>query len=272
MRPRVLPVLTLAGKQMVKTIRFADPKYLGDPFNALRLFNAKEVDEMIVLDITASREGRSPDMAFVADLSGECFMPLAFGGGISSVDQVEKLLAAGVEKVILNSALFERGQLLRDASREFGSQAIVASVDVQKRRVGGHRVVRRKRDRLVAEGAPARWVVELQNEGAGEVLLTSTDRDGTAQGYDLGLVASCREHLTVPLVACGGAGSIRDLGSVLTAGADGAAAGRLFTTHGRHMASLVSYPDPDVIEDLATDPGSGPKAGSARRSIENGVM
>lgn len=246
-------MLSLAGRQMVKTVRFANPKYLGDPFNALRVFNTKEVDEIVILDITASRERRSPDIGFVADLAGECFMPVAFGGGITTISQAENVLAAGVEKVVLNSALFGRVDLLGEVMREFGSQAVVASVDVQLKRRGGHRVVRRKGDRLVAEGEPTEWLSELQRAGAGEILVAAVDRDGTAVGYDIDLVAKCRSVTTVPLIVCGGAGSTDDLRAVLAAGAHGAAAGRLFTTHGRHMASLVSYPTPGEIEDLATE-------------------
>jgi cyclase len=238
----VIPVVTLDGESMVKTMRFADPKYLGDPRNALRIFNTKQVDELVVLDITASAQGRSPDLELVRELAGECFMPLAYGGGVTTVAEVEDLFRAGVEKVVINTSLIAEPELAAKAASEFGSQSIVASIDVRRRRRG--------RLDLATGGDPVAWAAELADRGVGEILLTAIDRDGTAEGYDLDLIRTVSAAVSVPVVACGGAGSLADLAAALEAGASGAAAGRMFVTHGKHRASLVSYPTPEEVEAL----------------------
>jgi cyclase len=235
--------MTLDGESMVKTLRFDNAKYLGDPRNALRIFNTKQVDELVILDITATRQGRAPDLELVRELAGECFMPLAYGGGVSTVDQVEDLFRVGVEKVVVNTALTTEPELVAKATAEFGSQSIVASIDVRRRR--------RNKVEVVGVGPdPVAWARRQAEQGAGELLLTAVERDGTAEGYDLDLVADVAGSVPVPVVACGGAGSLDDLGAVLRAGAAGAAAGRMFVTHGKHRASLVSYPTPEQIEGL----------------------
>ena len=239
---------------MVKTVAFADPKYLGDPVNALRIFNTKEVDEIVILDITASEQGRQPDLGFVRELAGECFMPVSYGGGVRTVDQVEGLLRAGVEKVVVNTAFLNEPSLAADMARSVGSQAVTGSIDVKKKRLGGHRVANTASGVRVTGHDPLDWARRLEGEGVGEILLTSVDRDGTAAGYDLDLVGSIAGSLSVPVVACGGAGSHNDLRAVLQTGA-AAAAGRLFVTHGRHLASLVSYPAPDEVEAMANPTG-----------------
>ena len=250
LRPRVIPVLTITGSQMVKTRRFGDPIYLGDPFNTVRIFNTKEVDELVILDITATSEGRPPDVEFIRDLAGECFMPLSYGGGIDTEECAGAILAAGCEKVVVNSEFLRRPEFVEELAAAFGSQAVVASVDVGHRRRRGPRVVRTSGGVSFTDRPPIEWLVELERRGAGEVLLASVDRDGTAEGYDTDLVRACSAAVDVPVIACGGAGSTSDLADVLMAGAAAAAAGRLFVTHGRHRAALISYPESDVIEGL----------------------
>lgn len=245
----MIPVVTLDHEASVKTVRFANPKYLGDPRNALRIFNTKQVDEIVILDITASKAGRSPDVGFVAELASECFMPAAFGGGVRTVAEVEALFRSGIEKVVLNSALAESTSVLSEAALEFGNQSIVVSIDVRRPRIGRPKVVVPS-GRAPEVDDPVAWARRVADLGAGEILLTSVDRDGTASGYDLDLVNRVAAAVSVPVVACGGAASLDDLRSVLSAGASAAAAGRLFVTHGKHMASLVSYPAPAVIEAL----------------------
>lgn len=249
LRPRVIPIVTLDHEASVKTVRFSNPKYLGDPRNALRIFNTKQVDELVVLDITASRVGRRPDPGFVAELAGECFMPVAFGGGVRSVDDVESLLRAGVEKIVLNSVLAEDATVLTAAAHAFGSQSIVASIDVRRHRFGRTKVVVAG-ERSAPTDDPVAWARRVVDLGAGEILLTAIDRDGTGSGFDLELVGKVSAAVSVPVIACGGAGSVEDLAAGLRAGAAGVAAGRLFVTHGKHMASLVSYPPPETIEAL----------------------
>jgi cyclase len=241
--------MTLDGEAMVKTTRFADPLYLGDPRNAVRVFNTKQVDELVILDITATRQDRGPDLDLVRELAGECFMPVAYGGGVTTVAEVEDLFRAGVEKVVINSASLRDPELLAKAAGEFGRQSVVAGIDVRRGR--------RRRLELVGPTSrgirlpdPVAWAQEVAGLGAGEIFLTAVHRDGTAEGYDLDLVADVAGAVDVPVVACGGAGSTADLSAVLRAGAAGAAAGRLFTCHGKHRASLVSYPHPEEVEAL----------------------
>jgi cyclase len=250
LRPRVIPVLTLQGSSLVKTTRFADPQYLGDPINALRIFNTKEVDELVILDITATRESRAPDVRFLRELTSECFMPVAFGGGIASLAVAEAVLGVGVEKVVVNSAAVTDQNLVRALAVGLGSQAVVVSIDVKRGRLGRHRVTSSS-GAVKSQGAdPCAWAREMEVCGAGEILLTSVDRDGTAEGYDLPLVQRVADAVDVPVVACGGAGNFDDLRAVLEAGAAAAGAGRMFVTHGKHRASLVSYLTTSQIEAL----------------------
>jgi cyclase len=235
---------------MVKTQRFEKPTYLGDPINAVRVLNSKEVDELIILDITASREGRAPDPAVLVDLASECFMPVCYGGGVGSIDDAEAVLRCGFEKVALNTAAVERPGLVRELADRFGSQAVVVSIDVDHGR-RGYRVRTPGRRRGPDVGTPDAWARRVVDEGAGEVLLTATDRDGTGAGYDLALIASVAAAVDVPVLAVGGAGSLEDIAQALAAGAAGAVAGRLFLTRGPHLAALVSYPSPEAIEGLA---------------------
>lgn len=251
LRPRVIPVMTLDGEQMVKTMGFDRPIYLGDPFNAVRIFNTKEVDELVILDITATSQRRVPDLDFITDLAGECFMPLAYGGGVDSAEAAGAILSVGVEKIVVNSGLLDRPQLANDLVAAFGSQSVVASVDVKHRRLRGSRVVRGASYGVdFTDREPLVWLRDLEARGVGEVLLTSVDRDGSAAGYDLDLIGSCASSVGIPVVACGGAGTTADLAAALAAGAAAAAAGRMFVTHGRHRAALVSYPDPELVEGL----------------------
>lgn len=249
LRPRAIPVVTLDGEAMVKTLRFADAVYLGDPRNALRLFNTKQVDELVILDITASRQGRAPDLSLVRELAGECFMPVAYGGGVTTVAEMEELFRAGVEKVVVNTAALVDPEIVAKGAAEFGRQSVVVSIDVRRRRRGRLEVVGPS-SRGTWRPDPVELAREVADRGAGELLVTAVDRDGTAEGYDLELVRAVAAGVEVPVVACGGAGSTADLSAALRAGAAGAAAGRLFTCHGKHRASLVSYPSPEEVEAL----------------------
>lgn len=241
-RARVIPCLLLRGHGLVKTRKFKDPVYVGDPVNAVRIFSEKEVDELVLLDIDASREGRGPDYELVAEIAGECFMPVAYGGGVRSLEQVRKLIRSGVEKVVINSAACESVAVIREAADVFGSQAVVVGVDVRKTLLGGYKVV--------AKSASVETRLKLEEHvrnvvaaGAGEIFLNSVDRDGQMAGYDLDLIRSVTQCVDVPVVACGGAGSVDHLTqAVRDAGASAVSAGSMFVFHGRHRAVLINYP------------------------------
>lgn len=241
-RPRVIPCLLLRGNGLVKTRRFRDPVYVGDPVNAVRIFSEKEADEIVVLDIDASREGREPNYELVAEIAGEAFMPVAYGGGVRTLEQMRRLIRSGVEKVVVNSAAIESTSVLSEGAAVFGSQAIVGGIDVKRTLLGGYRVVA-KSGTVEAKVALEEHLARLVSAGAGEIFLNSVDRDGMMGGYDLDLIRKVALRVTVPVVACGGAGKIEHLSEAIRdGGASAVAAGSLFVFHGKHRAVLINYP------------------------------
>ena len=243
----MIPCLLLDGGGLVKTVRFKSPRYLGDPLNAVRIFNEKEVDELLLLDIRAWRGAGSIAWELVGKIATECFMPVCYGGGVTTLDQFRRLFAGGVEKVAINTAALERPELIGAAAREFGSQAVVVAIDVRKRFFGGAGAVSRGGSRWSGKD-PVAWAREAEQAGAGELLLTSVDRDGTRRGYDLELVRAVTAAVRIPVIACGGAGSLTDLRAALDAGASAMAAGSLFVFHGPHQAVLITYPERRELE------------------------
>ncbi|MCD6681073.1 MAG: AglZ/HisF2 family acetamidino modification protein [Burkholderiaceae bacterium] len=241
-RPRVIPCLLLRGNGLVKTRRFRDPVYVGDPVNAVRIFSEKEADEIVVLDIDASREGREPNYELVAEIAGEAFMPVAYGGGVRTLEQMRRLIRSGVEKVVVNSAAVESTSVLSEGAAVFGSQAIVAGIDVKRTLLGGYRVVA-KSGTVEAKVVLDEHLARLVAAGAGEIFLNSVDRDGMMGGYDLDLIRKVALRVTVPVVACGGAGKLEHLSEAIRdGGASAVAAGSLFVFHGKHRAVLINYP------------------------------
>ena len=249
LNPRVIPSLLLSNGGLVKTQRFAAPKYVGDPINAVRIFNDKEVDELMVLDIDATREARGPDFELIEQLAGECFMPLCYGGGIRSFDDARTLFGLGVEKVAIQSAFLQDHTLLRRIASHAGEQAVVASIDVEKTWLGKHKA-------RAATGVRPRssdWRLLLREavaNGAGEVLLTSVERDGMMKGMDLPLIDEASRSIEVPLIAAGGAGSLADIRAAVAAGANAVAAGAFFVFHGPHRAVLITYPRYEELKAL----------------------
>jgi cyclase len=250
LRHRIIPVLTIDERRLVKTVRFRDPRYLGDPLNAVRLFNEKEVDEIVILDIGATRHDRAPDFAFIEDLASECFMPMAYGGGITTFDHVARTLALGVEKVVMNTVAVENPSVITAAADAYGSQAVVGSIDVRRRwsrkpvavTHGGTRSTKRH---------PVELAQAMVRAGAGELLLTAIGRDGRMEGYDLELIKEVTAAVSVPVIACGGAGALEDLRlAVHEGGASAASAGSLFVYQGKHKAVLVNFPSQDVRDKL----------------------
>lgn len=252
-RPRIIPCLLISEERLIKTVRFSEDNYIGDPLNAVRIFNNLEVDELIVLDVSATVAGKSPDMRFIRKIAGECFMPLTYGGAVSSISQIEEILSIGVEKVAINSFAFEYSALVNDASKLFGSQCIVAGIDVRTGKDGKY-CVYSQRGKKDSGQCPVGWAKAMENDGAGEILLTSIDRDGTWSGYDLELIKKVSDSVTIPVIANGGAGSIEDLRTALTYGlASAAAAGSMFVYQKKGCGVLISYPDSDCIENLCTN-------------------
>jgi cyclase len=241
-RQRVIPCLLLRKAGLYKTVQFKDPKYVGDPINAVRIFNEKEVDELIFLDIEASVAGRSPDLSMLKSIAGECFMPLCYGGGVKSLQDIEKILKVGVEKVSVNAALVEHPDFVREATRIHGSSTIVAAIDFKRSLFG--KTTAWIRSGTVNTGKPlldmARYAEDL---GVGEILLNSIDRDGTMKGYDVEVIRSVTDAVRVPVIVCGGAGSLEHLhGAIHEGRASAVAAGSFFVFVGRHRAVLITYP------------------------------
>lgn len=244
---RVIPVLLLKNDGLVKTVSFGDTTYVGDPINAVRIFNEKEVDELLFIDIQATKEKRKPNFELVSRISREAFMPFGYGGGIRNLDDMSRLFRLGVEKVSLNSYAIENPDFVEKAAHKFGSQSVVASIDVKKVALGKHWVFDYRNSSTTQLDA-VEFAVLMERKGAGEILLNSVDRDGTFDGYDIDIVRKVSLSVKVPVIALGGAGSLEDFRkAVKEGGASAVAAGSLFVFHGKHRAVLITYPDKDDL-------------------------
>jgi len=239
---RVIPCLLLSGRRLVKTINFRNPIYVGDPINAIKIFNEKEVDELILLDIRATIENKTPQYALISEIASECFMPLCYGGGINNLDDIGKILSLGVEKIAINTNAVEIPAFIKSAADTFGSQSIVAAIDVKQVSPGRHEVFTHG-GRMSTKLDPVRIVIKMVEMGAGEILLNSIDRDGTMQGYDIELIKKVTKVVSVPVIASGGAGKLSDFNdAVQNGGASAVSAGSLFVFHGKRRAVLINYP------------------------------
>jgi cyclase len=249
LRTRVIPSLLLDGRRLVKTVRFRNPTYVGDPINAVKIFNDKQVDELMFLDISASRDGRGPSLDVIGEIASECFMPVGYGGGIRSVDDMREVLKAGIEKVVLNSLAFRQPDMVVAGVREFGSSSIVVSIDVKRKLLGGYEVYGGGGVRREGIG-PVEFAQRMAEAGAGEILLNSIDRDGTFQGFDIDLVRRVADAVDVPVIACGGAGSVEHMRQAIVDGhASAVSAGSMFVFRGKHRAVLISFPTPEELRD-----------------------
>ncbi len=247
-RPRLIPVLLLKDRGLYKTRQFGKDSYVGDPVNTIRIFNDKEVDEIVVLDIRAARERTPVNYELLRDIASECFVPLSYGGGVNDVETVQKLIGIGFERVIVNTTAVDNIDIIRDMTSRFGSSTIIGGIDI-KRTLLGKMTVIAKGGALKTKLSPTAWVQQLQDAGVGEILVTSIDRDGEMVGYDLDLLRILTSQSDVPIIACGGAADLHDLKSAYDAGASGAAAGAMFVYKGKHRAVLIQYPKPNEIED-----------------------
>ncbi|MDV3458445.1 AglZ/HisF2 family acetamidino modification protein [Sphingomonas sp. HF-S4] len=241
-RARVIPCLLVRDGGLVKTRRFGDDKYVGDPINAVRIFNEKEVDELIVVDIDATVQGREPDYAMIENLAAECRMPLCYGGGISSVEQAKRIMSLGVEKVSLSAAAIARPALIGEIAEQVGSQSVVVVLDVKKKMLGGYRAFTRN-GKVDSKVSPVEFAQKAEALGAGEIVLNMIEHDGVMNGYDLALASQVRDATRLPLTLLGGAGSLAHLNeAVERLGTIGLAAGSLFVFKGPYRAVLISYP------------------------------
>ncbi len=247
LRSRVIPCLLLRHGGLVKTRKFAQPKYVGDPINAIRIFNEKEVDELVVLDIEASKEGREPDYALVEQFAAECFMPLCYGGGVSTLDQARRLFALGVEKVSVQTAALRSLDLINRMAVQFGSQSVVASIDIKIDWLGRRRLYSASAAKFHAVGWQD-YLAQVERAGAGEIFLTAVDRDGEMTGMDLALIRDVTSLVRIPVIAAGGVGSLTDIVGGLDNGASAVAAGAFFVYHGPHRAVLITYPGQDEMD------------------------
>ncbi len=250
-RSRVIPCLLIKNNGLYKTIRFKEPRYLGDPINTLKLFNGKEADEIVILDISLSANGLEPNLKYLKQLAGECFMPICYGGGITSLKQVETLFRIGIEKVSFNTSLYYSPELLREAAQNFGSQSIVASIDVKKNWVGTRSVYVKAGTKDI-KCDPVEYSKRAEDLGVGEILLTSIDHDGMMNGYDYELIEKVSGSVKIPVIVNGGAGNLKDCVKAVNSGASAAAAGSLFVYYGARKAVLINYPTQDELAEAFT--------------------
>lgn len=242
LRPRIIPCLLVHDKGLVKTENFKKPRYLGDPMNAVRIFNEKEVDEIIILDIDATAEGRGPDFKMIEHWAEECRMPLCYGGGVTTVEQAQRIFSLGVEKIAFSSGALKNPQLIKDISDKVGSQSVVVVLDVKKKLFGGYEVYTHNGKKSTGK-SPFELIKEFEKLGAGEIVINSIDNDGAMKGYDMKLMETARKETTLPMTAIGGAGTMDDVGQLINKfGIIGASAGSLFVYKGKLKAVLINYP------------------------------
>ena len=247
-RIRVIPTLLIQKGGLVKSEKFRNHKYVGDPINAVRIFNEKEVDEIVILDISATAEKRAPQISQILEIASEAFMPMAYGGGITTLEQVQQLITGGVEKVVLNTAAFTNTDLITKAANYVGSQSVVVSIDVKKNIWGKYRVFVQNGSRNT-DLDPVTYAKRAEAAGAGELILMSIEKDGTFSGYDLELIKQVSHAVTIPVVAIGGAGSVEDFAAAVQSGASAVAAGSQFVFQRPHRAVLISYPSQKELKE-----------------------
>ena len=253
LRPRIIPCLLVHNKGLVKTVNFNNPKYVGDPINAVKIFNEKQVDELIVLDIDATVENRGPDYKMIENLAVECRMPLCYGGGVKTAAEAQRIFNLGVEKIAISSAAVEDPDLIRRIAQEVGNQSVVVVLDIKKNNQGIYEVWIQNGKKATGKSA-IELVQQFENLGAGEIVLNSIDNDGLMKGYDFGLVDMMYKSVNIPITVLGGAGSLQDIGKLINKyNIIGAAAGSLFVFKGVYKAVLISYPNPEQKDLLISE-------------------
>jgi imidazole glycerol-phosphate synthase subunit HisF len=249
LRPRIIPCLLLMDDGLVKTIRFKKPNYLGDPINAIRVLNDKMVDELVLIDIRANKKGINFEL--LGEIASECFMPMSYGGGVSKLEDFDRLFSIGYEKVIVNTLLFEKPEIVKEAISIYGAQSIIASVDVKSTGfLSSSQKVFIQNGKINTKQSPDEYVIRVRDMGVGEIILNNIDREGVMKGYDLDLISRLSPLINIPLIALGGAGELNDMKDAISSGASGAAAGSIFVYQKGYNGILISYPNELIIEKL----------------------
>lgn len=248
LKTRVMPCLLLKKRGLVKTIKFQNPNYVGDPINTIRIFNEKEVDELILLDITATTENKDPNFTLISEVASECFMPLTYGGGIRSIEVAKIIFSLGVEKIVINSYAVKNPRFIRELADVFGSQSIIVSIDAKKNWIGKY-IVYSDSGKNPTQYSPVELSQQAEQMGAGEILITSIDRDGTFEGYDTVLIKNVSSSVNIPVIACGGAGSVNDfVEAVIHGGTSAVAAGSMVVYQGKNRGVLINFPLREELE------------------------
>jgi cyclase len=248
-RIRVIPVLQLKGEGLYKTVKFRSPRYIGDPINAVKIFNEKEVDELAFIDIEATITNKEPNYNKIEEIASECFMPLAYGGGIKNIEQAKKIFSIGIEKIIINTAAYTNTKLIEQIAKIYGNQSVVVAIDVKKDFFGKKRpFIKSASEKIKTE--VHKWAKTLENAGSGEIILTSVDHDGTFKGYDIDLIKKVSETVSIPVVANGGASKIEDFKmAIIDGGASAVAAGSLFVYKSQNRGILINYPSQKELKE-----------------------
>ncbi|WP_219968493.1 AglZ/HisF2 family acetamidino modification protein [Methanospirillum stamsii] len=244
-----MPCLLLKNQRLVKTVKFKNPQYIGDPVNAIKIYNEKEVDELIILDISASVNQQPPDYEIIENISNECFMPVTYGGGITNTTQMQKIFNLGIEKIAINHKGLQNISFFTEASKEFGCQSVVASIDVKKTLLGRY-LVTSLSGNYSSSYTPGEYAKQVESAGAGEILLYSIERDGTWSGFDYNLIQAVSGSISIPLIACGGAGKITDFAEAVKHGASAVAIGSMAVYQGKDKGVLIKFPSKDEINSV----------------------
>jgi cyclase len=250
LRPRIIPSLLIHENGLVKTVNFKDPKYVGDPINAVKIFNEKQVDELVFFDIDATVLNREPDYSLIEKLANQSRMPLCYGGGVKTVEQAQKIFSLGIEKIALSSAVIQNPSLVTQIAQRVGSQSVIVVLDIKKKLFGSYEVYTHNGKKATGIN-PIKFAQELEALGVGELVLNSIDQDGMMKGYDLNLIEKVVENISIPVTVLGGAGSLKDIETVIEKnGVIGVAAGSLFVFKGPYKAVLINYPNQEEKNNL----------------------
>jgi imidazole glycerol-phosphate synthase subunit HisF len=250
LRPRIIPSLLVHDNGLVKTVNFKNPKYVGDPINAVRIFNEKEVDELAIFDIDATVLSKEPDYVLIEKLANQSRMPLCYGGGVKTVEQAQRIFGLGIEKIALSSAVIQNPDLITQIADRVGSQSVIVVMDIKKKIFGGYEIYTHNGKKATGIN-PVEFAEKAQKLGAGEIVINAIDQDGIMKGFDMTLIDKISEKISLPITVLGGAGSLQDIKKVIDRhGIIGVAAGSLFVFKGIYKAVLINYPNKEEKEKL----------------------